>query len=42
MGRKQEFVDAQDGAAAPSAGPFVLVVVLLAGAVLCAVGALVL
>ena len=41
MGRKQEYVDAPDGQAAPSAGPVILVVVLLPGAVLCVFGALV-
>jgi len=42
MSRKQEYVDAPDPGAAPSAGPVILVVVLLAGAVLCVIGAFVL
>ena len=41
MGRKQEYVDAPTGDTAPSGPPVLVVVVFLAAAMLCALGALV-
>jgi hypothetical protein len=41
MGRKQEYVNAPAGDTAPPGPPVVMVAVFLAGAVLCALGALV-